>query len=151
LEADRMRTARILESDRQSEMPVVRNEFERGENLPVEALDKQIWALAYQAHPYHHSTIGWRSDIEGVSIERLNQFYNDFYHPDNATVTIVGDFDEHETLRAIAEHFGKHPKAPKPLPPMYTAEPTQEGERRVIVKRAGTGMVGVAHKIPNAL
>ena len=151
LEADRMRTARIRESDRQSEMTVVRNEFERGENMPIEALDKQIWAIAYQAHPYHHSTIGWRSDIEKVSIERLQQFYNDFYWPNNATVTIAGNFDEQKTLELIKKEFGKHSRAPKVLPDMYTEEPAQEGERRVLVKRSGANMVGIAHKIPNGV
>ncbi len=150
-EADRMRTARITEQDRSSEMPIVRNEFERGENLPLEALDKQIWAIAYQAHPYHHSTIGWKSDIEGVSIERLNQFYNDFYWPDNATVTVAGDFDEGEVLTLIQKEFGRHTRNPRPYPQMYTEEPRQEGERRVVVERAGNNMVGIAHKIPNAL
>jgi zinc protease len=148
LEADRMRTAQILEEDRQSEMTVVRNEYERIENDPGQALDMQIWALAYQAHPYHHSTIGWKSDIEGVSIERLRQFYNDFYWPNNATVTIAGNFDDTEVFELITEHFGKHSRSPKPFPSMYTTEPPQEGERRVVVKRAGANMVAVAHKIP---
>ena len=151
IEADRMRTARIVESDRQSEMPVVRNEFERGENLPMEALDKAMWAAAFIAHPYHHSTIGWRSDIEKVSIERLKEFYDTFYWPDNATLTIAGDFDVVEVLKLAKTEFGKHSKAPKPYPPLYTEEPKQEGQRRVIVKRSGVHMVGIAHKIPEAL
>ncbi len=152
LEADRMRRAHLTEADRVSEMPIVRNEFERGENLPMEALDKQLWALAYAAHPYHHSTIGWRSDIEGVSIERLQQFYNDFYHPNNATVTVVGSFDEATVLTTIAKEFGAHAQTLVPLPPLYTEEPKQEGERRAVVKRAGTtNMVALAYKIPGAL
>lgn len=151
IEADRMRHARIKESDRQSEMPVVRNEFERGENVPLYALEKEIWAAAFIAHPYHHSTIGWRSDIEKVSIERLQQFYDDFYWPDNATVTIAGDFDEAEVLSVIKKEFGRHPKKPAPYPQMYTEEPEQQGERRVTVKRAGTNVVGIAHKTPEAL
>ena len=151
LEADRMRNAFIKEEDRRSEMPVVRNEFERGENLPMEALDKQLWALAYEAHPYHHSTIGWRSDIEKVSIERLKQFYDDFYHPDNATVSVVGGFDAEATLAAIVKEFGAHGKAPIAHPVMHTEEPKQEGERRALVKRAGhTNMIALAHKIPAA-
>ncbi|MEK7510835.1 MAG: pitrilysin family protein, partial [Patescibacteria group bacterium] len=148
IEADRMRTARITQKDKESEMPIVWNEFERGENLPIEALDKQVWATAYQAHPYHHSTIGWRSDIENVSIERLQQFYNDYYWPNNATVTVVGGFDPKEALTLIKKHFGVHPKAPKAFPPVYTTEPPQEGERRAVVRRAGVDMVGIAHKIP---
>ncbi|MDP2655257.1 MAG: pitrilysin family protein [bacterium] len=151
LEADRMRSAHLKDEDKASEMPVVRNEFERGENLPMEAIDKQLWALAYEAHPYHHSTIGWRSDIERVPIERLKQFYDDFYHPDNATISIVGSFDDEATLASIAKEFGKHKKSPSPLPAMYTEEPKQEGERRATVNRAGnTNMVALAHKIPAA-
>ena len=148
IEADRMRNAIITEKDRTSEMPIVWNEFERGENMPIEALDKQIWALAYEAHPYHHSTIGWRSDIETVTIERLQQFYNDFYWPNNATVSVVGGFEEREVLTLIAKQFGKHQKAPKPFPQMLTTEPAQEGQRRVVVSRAGAPLLGVAHKIP---
>lgn len=150
IEADRMRTARITESDRQSEMPIVRNEFERGENLPQEALDKALWAAAFTAHPYHHSTIGWRSDIENVPIERLQRFYDEYYWPNNATVTIAGNFDVREVLTLIKKHFGVHPRAPEAFPLLYTGEPPQEGERRVTVRRAGTSMISIAHKIPNA-
>jgi zinc protease len=151
LEADRMRTARIEEADRQSEMTVVRNEFERGENNPAEAIDKQLWALAYEAHPYHHSTIGWRSDIEKVSIERLRQFYNDFYWPDNATLSIVGGFDAEKTLKHIVKKFGKYNARTHSYPTPYTEEPPQEGERRAIVERSGNAdLVGIAYKIPGA-
>jgi len=149
-EASRMRGALITEKDRVSEMPVVWNEFERGENYCLEALDKLIWATAYQAHPYHHSTIGWRSDIENVSIERLRQFYDDFYWPNNATVSIAGGISEQEALKLVKKYFGSIPKSPKPIPPMYTTEPLQEGERRVQVRRAGPNILGVAHKVPNA-
>jgi len=152
IEADRMRHAFIVEADRASEMTVVRNEFERGENDPREALDKQLWATAYQGHPYHHPTIGWRSDIEGVSIDRLKRFYDDFYWPNNATLTLVGDFDERETLELAAKEFGRHQRSPQPIPDMHTTEPPQEGERRVRVARAhGVNLVGIAHKMPEAL
>lgn len=148
-EADRMQRAFISETDRVSEMPVVRNEFEIGENNPLYALDKELWAAAFQAHPYHHSTIGWKSDIEQVPIERLQQFYRDFYRPDNATLTVVGDLDAHETLTTIVREFGVYARPVTPVPPMYTTEPRQEGERRVKVARAGdTNMVGLAYKIP---
>lgn len=151
IEADRMRRAHIHEDDRRSEMTVVMNEYERGENNPMEALDKQIWALAYQAHPYHHSTIGWKSDIEKVSIERLKQFYNDFYWPDNATVSVVGGFDVDETLSMLKKEFGVHSKKEGTYLSVYTEESKQEGERRATVARAGnTDMIGIAHKIPAA-
>jgi len=152
IEADRMRNLLIKEEDRQTEMTVVRNEFERGENDPFDTLDKNIWATAYQAHPYHHSTIGWRSDIENVPIERLQEFYQTFYWPNNATVTIIGDFKKKEALQMILDEYGKIPKSPHPIPEMYTTEPEQEGARRFVVKRSGQmGIVGVAHKTPEGL
>ena len=149
IEADRMRSAFIRDEDRKSEMTVVRNEFERGENDPWEALDKNIWATAYQAHPYHHSTIGWRSDIENVPTERLKEFYDTFYWPNNATVTVIGDFDKAKTLVLLDQKFGSISKSPHTIPEMYTTEPVQEGPRRVTVKRAGEmPIIGIAHKIP---
>lgn len=152
IEADRMRRAFISDEDRQSEMTVVRNEFEMGENSPFQALDKLIWGTAYQAHPYHHSTIGWRSDIENVPTERLKDFYNTFYWPNNATATVIGDFQIVEALSMIRKHFDEHPASPHEIPLVYTEEPPQEGPRRVTLKRAGMiGVIGIAHKMPNGL
>lgn len=152
IEADRMRQALIRKEDLQTEMTVVRNEFERGQNFPLEALDLEIWAAAFLAHPYHHDTIGWRADIENVNVERLQDFYNTFYWPSNATTTVVGDIEVPKTLELIKKYFGRHQPCPTPLPKVYTQEPKQEGPRRVTVKRAGeTGIVGLAFKIPEAL
>ena len=152
IEADRMRFAFLKDEDRQPEMTVVRNEFERGENSPFDVLDKNLWATAYQAHPYHHSTIGWRSDIENISTERLQDFYHTYYWPNNATVTVIGDFNKKEALALIKRYFGEHDASKKSIPGMYTEEPEQEGPRRTLVSRAGqTGVVGVGHKSPEGL
>ncbi len=152
MEADRMRNLWLKEDDRRPEMTVVRNEFERGENSPFQALIKEISQAAFVAHPYHHSTIGHRSDIEKVSIEKLREFYNTFYWPDNATVTLIGDFDSATALGVIHRFYGPIPKSPQPFPEMYTEEPEQTGPRRVTVKRAGQlGVVAVGYKSPAAL
>ena len=152
IEADRMRNLLLRDEDRQPEMTVVRNEFERGENDPFDVINKNIWATAYQAHPYHHSTIGWRSDIEGVSTERLREFYETFYWPNNATVTIIGDFNKEEALQMILDKYGTIPKSPHEIPKMYTTEPDQNGARRFVIKRSGQmGIVGVAYKTPEGL
>lgn len=149
LEADRMRNLSLREEDRRPEMTVVRNEFERGENSPMNALEKELWSAAFLAHPYHHDTIGWRSDIENVPIEKLREFYNTFYWPDNATATVIGEFDPVAALNVIKDKFGAIPKAPHPIPQVYTTEPEQTGQRRVLVKRGGElGIVALAHKIP---
>ena len=152
IEADRMRYSFLRDEDRQPEMTVVRNEYERGENSPFDVLDKNIWATAYQAHPYHHSTIGWRSDIENVSTERLKDFYNIYYWPNNATATIIGDFNVDNTLSLIEKYFGEHSKSEHEIPKVYTEEPQQEGPRRIVVKRTGqAGITAVAHKTPHGL
>jgi len=151
MEADRMRNLLLREDDRRPEMTVVRNEFERGENSPFQALIKEIFQAAYVAHPYHHNTIGWRSDIEKVSIEKLREFYDTFYWPNNATVSIIGDIAPAEALALVQKSYGTIPRSPKPIPELYTEEPDQTGARRVIVKRAGQlGVVAIAHKIPAA-
>jgi zinc protease len=137
IEASRMRGSLLRDGDRQPEMTVVRNEFERGENSPFQVLYKQTFATAFREHPYHHPTIGWRSDIEGVSTERLKEFYDTFYHPNNATALVVGDFDESAALDMIARHFGSIPTSARPIPQVYTEEPPQEGERRFLVRRVG--------------
>src|SRR3954462_164743 len=151
LEADRMRNLRLREEDRRPEMTVVRNEYERGENNPAESLEKEMWATAFFAHPYHHSTIGWRSDFEKVPIEKLRAFYDTFYWPNNATVTIIGDFDPPEALKLVKKYYGAIPRSSQPIPAVYTQEPPQTGPRRVMVQRPGElGVVMMAEKIPHA-
>ncbi len=152
IEADRMRNLWLHESDRQSEMTVVRNEFERGKNDPQNLLEEEITATAYQALPYHHSTIGWRSDIEHVPIEKLREFYDTFYWPDNATIIVVGDIEPQPMLALIRKYYGVYTKAPHAIPTVYTEEPEQTGPRRVIVKKPGElGSVAIAHKTPPGL
>jgi zinc protease len=149
IEADRMRNLWLHDSDRKPEMTVVRNEFERGENSPFQSLIKEIFAAAFVAHPYHHSTIGHRSDIENVPIEKLRAFYDTFYWPDNATVSVIGDFEPAAAVALVKKYYGVYPRAPHPIPQLYTTEPAQTGPRHVTVKRAGQlGVVAVAHKIP---
>ena len=151
LEADRMRNSLIADEDRQLEMTVVRNELERGENDPGRILDERIWAMAFREHPYHHPTIGWRSDVEGIPTWRLKEFYDTYYHPNNATLIVVGDFELEEALNLTARHFGSIPSSPHPIPPMYTVEPPQQGEVRFVLRRAGQlGLVEMAWHIPEA-
>ncbi len=152
IEADRLGRALLLDSERQPEMSVVRNEYEIGENDPSEALDKAVIGAAIVAHPYHWSTIGYRSDIEGVSTEKLREHYRNFFHPDNATAILVGDFDEPQALATFAREFGGFPHSKTPIPQVITQEPPQEGERRVVVRRPGqVGVVELAYLRPGSL
>ncbi|MCA1635526.1 MAG: insulinase family protein [Acidobacteria bacterium] len=152
LEADRMRNSFIADSDRQSEMTVVRNELERGQNEPLLVLDEAVYATAFREHPYHHPTIGWRADVENIPTARLKEFYDTFYHPNNATAIVVGDFERGRALELISEHFGVHARSVEPIPEVYTDEPQQQGERRLVVRRSGElPLVQVAFRTPAAL
>jgi zinc protease len=150
IEADRMRHLWLHEADRQSEMTVVRNEFERGKNDPNNVLFEEVTAAAYVALPYHHPVIGWKSDIEHVPIGKLHEFYDTFYWPNNATVSVVGDIDASVVLGLIKKYYGAFGRSPQPIPEVYTEEPAQSGARRVLVRRPGEiGTVVIAHKVPN--
>jgi len=152
IEADRLGRALILDKERQPEMTVVRNEYEIGENNPATALYKAVVGAAIQAHPYHWDTIGYRSDIEGVSTETLRQHYKDFFWPDNAEAILVGDFDPASALRIFDHEFGAFVRSSKPIPAVITVEPPQEGERRVVVRRTGqVGLVEIAYMRPSSL
>jgi zinc protease len=152
IEADRMSRALILDSERQPEMSVVRNEYEIGENNPYRALGKAVIAAAIVAHPYHWPTIGYRSDIEGVSTETLRQHYRTYFWPNNAEAIVVGDFDPIQALRMFNQNFGSLPRSTRPIPQVITVEPPQEGERRVTVSRPGqVSIVEIAWMRPGAL
>lgn len=152
IEADRMRNLLLLKEDKEAEMTVVRNEFERGENNPNSVVSKEIWATAYMAHGYHHSTIGWRSDIENMPMQVLRDFYDTYYWPNNAWLTVVGDFQKDNLFKLVDTYFGKISKATHTIPEPYTEEPPQYGPRKVVVKKVGaTSVISVAYKIPGTL
>lgn len=149
LEADRMVNSYIAKKDLDSEMTVVRNEFERGENSPVAVLSERVLETAYLWHNYGHPTIGARSDIERVPIERLQAFYRKYYQPDNAVLIVTGKIDESKTLAVIQQKFGKIQKPTRELSKPYTEEPTQDGEREVVLRRVGdTQVVIAAYHVP---
>lgn len=137
LEADRMLNASISDEDLATEFSVVRNEMEASENDPRAILEQRITAAAYQWHNYGKDTIGSRSDVENVPTARLRAFYERYYQPDNALLVVAGKFDAAEALAQIEAKFGPIPKPARALPPTYTVEPVQDGERAVILRRTG--------------
>lgn len=137
LESDRMVNSYIARKDLESEFSVVRNEYERGENNPGAVLNKRMMAAVFQWHNYGHSTIGEKSDIELAPIERLQAFYHHYYQPDNAVLVVAGKIDEQKTLDLVNEYFGPIPKPTRQLITTYTQEPTQDGERQVVLRRTG--------------
>jgi zinc protease len=151
LEADRMVNSLIRRQDLASEMTVVRSEFERGENDPEGILGQRMLAVAYEWHNYGKSTIGNRSDIERVPVEKLRVFYKKYYQPDNAMVVVAGNFKPEKALEYITRYFGALPRPERQLNTTYTEEPAQDGERIVTLRRVGKiGVVGAVYHIPAA-
>lgn len=155
LEADRMVNSPILQKDlwdaeaKKGEMTVVRNEFEMGENNPLRITMQRTLSTAFDWHNYGKSTIGARTDIENVSIDRLRAFYHTYYQPDNAVLLVAGKFEEAAALKLINDTLGRLPKPTRTLQKTYTLDPTQDGERSVTVRRVGdVQMLMAAYKVP---
>ena len=151
IEADRMRGLTLDPAEVDSERTVILNEFDRGENEPIRKLYHALWSTAFEAHTYHHPTIGWRHDIENITPQGLRSFYDRFYWPNNATVSIIGGFEPAPTLASIREHFGAIPRGDVPDSSVIR-EPEQQGERRTTIRmQGGNPAVILGFKSPRAL
>lgn len=137
MEADRMVNSFVRAEDLASEMTVVYNELEAAENHPFRVTLEKLRSAAFMWHNYGNSTLGAPADLENVSIEKLRDFYEMYYQPDNATLIVAGRIDPEETLSKIKQHFGGIPQPARDLPALYTSEPAGDGERMVTVRRVG--------------
>ena len=147
--ADAMVNSFIAKKDLDSEMTVVRNEYEMGENDPVSVVLKRMQCILFDWHNYGKPTIGARSDIENVKIENLQAFYHRYYQPDNAVLTVSGKFDPAEILPKIEKIFGAIPRPERKLPEEWTVEPVADGERSFTVRRPGEAkFVAVGYRVP---
>ena len=131
IEADRMRNAMLTEEDMEAERTVILNELDGLLNDPVYRLFRRVWSSIFATHPYHHPVIGWREDVAQVSRRALKRFYDHYYWPANATLTIVGAVKAERVLPLVEQYFASIPagfdEAERPRRP----EPPQEGERRI--------------------
>ncbi|CAN7383005.1 M16 family metallopeptidase [Rhizobacter sp. LjRoot28] len=148
-QADAMVNSFIARRDLDTEMTVVRNEMEMGENSPQRILFEKTLATMFQWHNYGKNTIGARTDVENVDIPRLKAFYQRYYQPDNATLIVAGRFEPQQVLRWIASDFGRIPKPARKLPVQYTLDPVQDGERSVTLHRVGgVPLLNAAYHVP---
>ncbi|MCC7477916.1 insulinase family protein [bacterium] len=136
LESDRMRGIACTPDDLASEITVVRNELDQRDDSPFTLLYEELNSMAFVAHPYRIPTIGYKDDVEAVSPDVLLEYYNRFYHPDNAFIVAVGDFEPEQLLGRIRHWFGAIPASGYQRPRL-TSEPQQLGERRFVIRRAG--------------
>lgn len=149
-EADRMVNAAFDPAETELERTVIISERQGSENSPGFLLGEALQAAAFQAHPYHHSVIGWQCDLETMTRDQLYQHYRTYYAPNNAIVAVAGDFDSDVLLTRIEALFGAVPSGPA-LPSFTAKEPLQRGERRVTVEGPGaTAYLEVAYRASQA-
>ncbi|HYS26752.1 MAG TPA: pitrilysin family protein [Vicinamibacterales bacterium] len=135
LEADRMATLRVDRDAFEKEREVVKEERRlRVDNQPYGRLNEILFDRAFTTHPYKHPTIGSMKDLESASLQDVRDFHDTYYVPDNAVVTIVGDFDSEQAMQLVRQYFGRVPKAAKPVPRDIPREPEQAQERRATVQ-----------------
>jgi zinc protease len=134
IEANRMRNTLFDQEEFEAEKQVVEEELRIGLDGPWEALDNEVWAAAFRQHPYHWPTVGWLDDLESATAADMKAYYDQWYHPNNATLALVGDFNTEQVLAKVEAIFGSIPAGPE-AKPLGIKEPEQKGEKRVIVKK----------------
>ncbi|OYT71758.1 MAG: peptidase M16 [Chloracidobacterium sp. CP2_5A] len=134
IEADRAQNAAFDPAEFESERQVVLEELQMCLDSPFDALEMEIWATAFRQHPYRAPTIGWREDVERLTVDDMRRYYESYYCPNNATLVVVGDIRPEAALRRIEATFGALPMRDVPPPP-HACEPPQRGEKRVTVKK----------------
>jgi zinc protease len=137
LESDRIAHLSFDPAVVENERQVVYSERRlRVDDSNVASLEEQVQAMAFLAHPYRNPVIGWPSDILSWTMADLQHFYRTYYAPNNCTLILAGDLDADETLALAQQSLGS--VAPgSPAPAVVTREPTQQGERRLLLQRPG--------------
>ncbi len=137
LESDRMANLLITDEEFAKEIKVVMEERRwRTEDKPQSKVNEQFQATAYRAHPYSRPVVGFMNDLENMTAADAREWYNNWYAPNNATIVVVGDVKAQDVYKLATQYFGKIKQKALPARKPQT-EPTQIGERRVVVKAPG--------------
>lgn len=152
IEADRMRGLLLNAVDIEAERTVILNEMDRAENDPLGNMYRLLWSTAYRSHPYGHPTLGWRDDVEAMTVEGLRRLYDTHYWPDRATISVIGDVEATQALRLIAERFSNVPPCRHRTEIGRASEPDQVSERRFTTQASAyLAAVMIGFKIPETL
>ena len=136
LEADRMRSLDISQTNLDNQRAVVQEEKRQSyENQPYSAMGETMDALAYSSFGYSHSTIGSMDDLNAATLDDVKSFFKTYYAPNNAALAVVGDFNEAEAKRKIEKVFGSIPRQPAPPAPDLTETPIVGEKRKVLTDK----------------
>ena len=150
LEADRMTNSLFQEKEVASERTVIISEREGNENEPLFQLTEAVQQTAFRVHSYHHEVIGDKPDLRLITRDDLYEHYRRYYVPNNAVLSVAGDFETSTMLKRIRELFGPIPKGAIPLR-LVRPEPEQKGEVRFSIEGRGeTTFIQVAYRFPSA-
>ena len=148
MEADRMVSCAFEPEEFEAEKKVVIEELKTGLDSPWGLLLQELEATAYKIHPYRNPIVGWLQDVEQATVESQQAYYQRYYHPNNATLVVIGDFNTADILKKIDRAFGSIPAGPQPSQ-MLLREPAQRGERRLVVRwRSKIPRLATAYHVP---
>ncbi len=148
LESDRMRSLAVNQANLDNQRNAVQEERRLGvDNQPYGETSEVLQALIYDNFANKHSVIGSMEDLNAATIKDVQEFFRIYYAPNNAVLTLVGDFQSADALAKIKKYFGNIPSQPAPPVPDL-AEPKQTGERRKTIEDpfARTPRVDIAFK-----
>jgi zinc protease len=149
IEADRMVNCTFEPEEFEAEKKVVIEELKTSLDSPWGLLLQETDAAAYKLHPYRNPIVGWLQDVERASAAEQQAYYRKYYHPNNAILVLVGDFQTDEVLERVEKTFSEIPTGPQP-PEMLLKEPEQRGERRIIVRwRSRIPRLAIAYHAPH--
>jgi zinc protease len=137
IESERMRGAQFTDADVQEELSNIQREFENDAKDPNALLSQEVRSMLYLHHPYHNPTMGWRSDVEGLTAAQVKDYYNKYFHPNNCTLVIAGDLNSKSATDLVQKYFGGLPKSPNPVPQVAVKQEPQRSERRSVIKFSG--------------
>jgi predicted Zn-dependent peptidase len=150
LEADRMRAPSITQANFDNQRLTVQEERRQSyDNRPYGKTYEAVIGTAYDNFAYKHSTIGSMEDLNAATLEDAKEFFRTYYAPNNAVLSLVGDFETEAALRLIRRYFEAiPPQLPPPVP--NVAEPEQTAERRKIIEDAfaPTARLDIVYQIP---
>jgi zinc protease len=150
LESDRMAKLAVNQTNLDNQRNAVQEERRLGiDNQPYGKSFLEIDSLAYDCFGYKHSTIGSMTDLNAASLDDVKEFFRIYYAPNNAVLSLVGDFDPAEALQKLNQYFGSIPRQPDP-PKAIGCEEDRYGERTetVMDPLARIPLVMVAYQIP---
>ncbi|HEY8223917.1 MAG TPA: pitrilysin family protein, partial [Pyrinomonadaceae bacterium] len=150
LEADRMKSLAVTQANLDNQRNAVQEERRLGvDNQPYGKTFEVITETAYDNFAYKHSVIGSMDDLNAATVQDVADFFRTYYAPNNAVLTLIGDFKTDEALAKVKKYFESIPTQPAPPVPDMT-EPEQTAERRATIEDAfaRTPRIDVVYKIP---